>query len=221
MWVKIVQIYALFACKISGPKIWSYKNFDKSHVCTYRRYNYSIAIKQMWISLFFNLEFLIFFVKVASSVHWLERTWDKTKIWESSWQSWRGTTHPSSPRESKGEKIWRDWRKKWCSWTPNGMSSACWYAFKAVLTLYQISLFSFPMPITNVRWPPRRLATGRRRWCTRGKRPRQLPASLESLRHSSRKRCWEIPNNEKPQFDAPSCQSMWNPLKPVQEWKSS
>ena len=82
------------------------------------------------------------------------------------------------------------------------MNSACWYAFKAVLTIYQISLFSFPMPITNVRWPPRRLATGRRRWCTRGKRPRQLPASLESLRHSSRKRCWEIPNNEKPQFDA-------------------
>ena len=32
LWIKIVQIYALFVCKISGPKIWSCKFFDKSRV---------------------------------------------------------------------------------------------------------------------------------------------------------------------------------------------
>ena len=32
----MVAIYAFLVCKISGPKIWSCKFFDKSHVCRAR-----------------------------------------------------------------------------------------------------------------------------------------------------------------------------------------
>ena len=33
LWVKVVAIYALLACRIFGPKIWPCKIFDKYHVC--------------------------------------------------------------------------------------------------------------------------------------------------------------------------------------------